>query len=71
MSISPLSGQFRRFSGSAPMVQKAGHRPAPFGILARMTIRPYLNSALPSETIPADVISMNRRFSFQFSEPSL
>jgi hypothetical protein len=43
MSISPLAAQ-PPYTWSVGSIQNAGHRPRPIGILARISIRPYVHS---------------------------
>jgi hypothetical protein len=46
MSISPQAGQLT-WSMLVPSVQNAGHEPFPVGIWARISIRPWVQLALP------------------------
>ena len=54
-SISPLAAHGPYIDGSDESIQNAGHRPWPMGILARISMRPNVQSPFPSERILADV----------------
>ena len=54
LSISPLAAQVP-YAVSEGSIQNAGQSPWPIGILARISMRPKVQSPLPRERIRADV----------------
>src|SRR3546814_18124490 len=65
ISISPLDGH----SPLTPNVQKAGHKPWPTGIRARISNRPYCQLCLPRVLMEAEVYSIVGRERTQWSLP--